>query len=57
MLKNPYAFSKKPLKILSQFVVFVILIDGLSLAASSEASSEISAVNGGGDPFYALSCR
>jgi hypothetical protein len=57
MLKNPYAFSKRPLKIFSQFVVFVILIDGLSLAASSEASSEISAVNGGGDPFYALSCR
>ncbi len=57
MLKNPYAFSKRPLKILSQFVVFVILIVGLSLAVPSEASNEISAVNGGGDTFYALSCR
>ncbi len=57
MLKNPYAFSKKPLKILSQFVVFVILIVGLSLAVPSEARSEISVVNVGGDPFYVLSCR
>ncbi len=39
MLQNIYSLSKRPYKILSTVVVFLLLIVGLSFAIPSEASS------------------